>query len=170
MAPKMSRARRRAARGRRCAHWRVDGLGPQAYSEWVRGLSGCGLPGPLRFSAKSYAQGPGRTICDRLGPCSIYDRFGRRLNRRSFLATSISCRGSDQMEELVMIALQNGQCGLCTHFGESHPGSEKLTQIHSTMKAPEDLLDDCGHPKHSSLHLKVTPMSGCDGFQPVAEA
>jgi hypothetical protein len=74
------------------------------------------------------------------------------------------------MEEPVMIALHNGQCGLCTHFGESHPQSDKLIQIHSTMKAPEDFLDACGHPKFSSLHLKVTAMSGCDGFQAVAQA
>ncbi|MBB6145972.1 hypothetical protein HNQ77_003942 [Silvibacterium bohemicum] len=69
-----------------------------------------------------------------------------------------------------MIALHDGQCGLCNHFGEDHKASEKLTQIHSTMRAPEDFLDDCGHPKHSSLHLKVTALSGCDGFQPVAQA
>jgi hypothetical protein len=33
-------------------------------------------------------------------------------------------------------------------------------------EAPDDLLDDCGHPRHASLHLKVTPISGCDGFVP----
>jgi hypothetical protein len=27
-------------------------------------------------------------------------------------------------------------------------------------------VDDCGHPRHASLHLKVTPISGCDGFEP----
>jgi hypothetical protein len=69
-----------------------------------------------------------------------------------------------------MIAIHEGQCGLCNHFGESHKNSEKLVQIHSTMRAPEDFLDDCGHPKHSGLHLKVTALSGCDGFQPVAAA
>jgi hypothetical protein len=69
-----------------------------------------------------------------------------------------------------MIALHDGQCGLCTHFGETHAVDQILIQIHTTKNAPEDLLTDCGHPKHSSLHLKVTPMSGCDGFQPVAAA
>ena len=70
-----------------------------------------------------------------------------------------------------MIALHNGQCGLCSHFGEGHQTSDqRLIQIHATLRAPEDLLDDCGHPKHSGLHLKVTPMSGCDGFQPAAQA
>jgi hypothetical protein len=65
-----------------------------------------------------------------------------------------------------MISLHDGQCGLCTHFGESHQSTDqKLTQIRSSKSAPEDFLDDCGHPRHSSLHLKVTPISGCDGFQ-----
>ncbi|GGG99974.1 hypothetical protein [Silvibacterium dinghuense] len=69
-----------------------------------------------------------------------------------------------------MIALHNGQCGLCSHFGEEHANAEKLIQIHSTMKAPEDFLDSCGHPKLMSLHLKVSAGSGCDGFHPVARA
>jgi hypothetical protein len=70
-----------------------------------------------------------------------------------------------------MIALHDGQCGLCTHFGESHRSSDqKLIQISSSKNAPEDLLDECGHPRHSSLHLKVTPLSGCDGFAPAAAA
>ncbi|MGC2162050.1 MAG: hypothetical protein WA634_09100 [Silvibacterium sp.] len=70
-----------------------------------------------------------------------------------------------------MITLHQGQCGLCTHFGETHmPMDKKLIQIHSSKRAPEDFLDDCGHPKHAALHLKVTAMSGCDGFVPTAEA
>jgi hypothetical protein len=32
-------------------------------------------------------------------------------------------------------------------------------------EAPETFLDDCGHPKHAALHLKVSPISGCDGFE-----
>ncbi len=66
-----------------------------------------------------------------------------------------------------MISLHDGQCGLCAHFGESHRASDqKLIQINSSKNAPEDLLDDCGHPRHAALHLKVTPISGCDGFAP----
>jgi hypothetical protein len=65
-----------------------------------------------------------------------------------------------------MISLHDGQCGLCAHFGESHRTSDqKLIQINSTKSAPEDLLDECGLPRHASLHLKVTPISGCDGFE-----
>jgi hypothetical protein len=69
-----------------------------------------------------------------------------------------------------MIALNSGQCGLCAHFGEPHPATPILTQIHNTKQASETFLDDCGHPKHAPLHLKVSPMSGCDGFIVAAEA
>jgi hypothetical protein len=69
-----------------------------------------------------------------------------------------------------MEEIHDGQCGLCTHFGESHPNSEKLVQLRTSHDGPVDLLDECGHPRHASLHLKVTPISGCDGFEPAAEA
>jgi hypothetical protein len=66
-----------------------------------------------------------------------------------------------------MLHVDNGQCGLCTHFGEGHENqSQLLTQIRSTHEAKEDFVDDCGHPKHASLHLRVTANSGCDGFEP----
>jgi hypothetical protein len=32
------------------------------------------------------------------------------------------------------------------------------------------VIDECGHLKHAALHLKVTPISGCDGFVPAAAA
>ena len=63
-----------------------------------------------------------------------------------------------------------GQCGLCTHFGETHAKSDALISIMSTKQAETTLLDECGHPKHAALHLKVTPISGCDGFIPAAQA
>jgi hypothetical protein len=66
--------------------------------------------------------------------------------------------------------VREGQCGLCTHFGETHAPDKKLVEIRSSHHAPEDLVDDCGHPKHASLHLKVTPISGCDGFEPAMAA
>ena len=68
-----------------------------------------------------------------------------------------------------MQSLHNGQCGLCGHFGEHHK-SDALVTILSKKAADEALLDDCGHPKHASLHLKVSPISGCDGFVPAAQA
>ena len=64
-----------------------------------------------------------------------------------------------------MQQLHDGQCGLCVHFGETHAPTEQITSIRTKHQAPEVLLDDCGHPKHASLHLKVTPISGCDGLK-----
>ena len=65
-----------------------------------------------------------------------------------------------------MFHVENGQCGLCSHFGEMHTATRLLTKIRKEHEAPEDLVDDCGHPKLVNLHLKVTPISGCDGFEP----
>ena len=62
--------------------------------------------------------------------------------------------------------VHEGQCGLCTHFGETHARDERLVRIRRQHEAPEDLLDECGHPRHATLHLRVTPISGCDGFEP----
>lgn len=62
--------------------------------------------------------------------------------------------------------LVEGQCGLCTHFGETHEPDGSLVQIRQAHEAPEVMIDDCGHPRHASLHLKVTPISGCDGYEP----
>lgn len=65
-----------------------------------------------------------------------------------------------------MTHVHDGQCGMCSHFGETHIPDRKLLQIRQKGEAPENLLDDCGHPRHASLHLKVSPISGCDGFEP----
>lgn len=68
-----------------------------------------------------------------------------------------------------MESVHNGQCGLCTHFGEHHP-SPVLVNIRSSHEADLKTTGECGHPKHAPLHLVVTPISGCDGFMPVASA
>ena len=65
-----------------------------------------------------------------------------------------------------MMQVHDGQCGMCAHFGESHAQDNKLVQIRTKHEAPEVLVDECGHPKHAALHLMVTPISGCDGFEP----
>ena len=65
-----------------------------------------------------------------------------------------------------MLSVRDGQCGLCAHFGEDHLNEQRLVQIRKQHQAPEDLIDDCGHPRHAALNLKVTPISGCDGFEP----
>ena len=67
-----------------------------------------------------------------------------------------------------MLQVQNGQCGLCTHFVEQDPGPQ-LIQIRLKHEAPVDLVEECGHPTHESLNLKVTPISGCAGFEPAKE-
>jgi hypothetical protein len=64
------------------------------------------------------------------------------------------------------VQVQDGQCGLCVHFGEDHPNDRRLIQIRAKREAPEDYLDRCGHPRHAPLDLKVTPISGCAGFEP----
>jgi hypothetical protein len=67
-----------------------------------------------------------------------------------------------------MLQVHEGQCGLCQHFGEPHATeiAPVLSQIRNKHEAPENLVDDCGLPRNASLHLKVTPISGCDGFEP----
>lgn len=70
-----------------------------------------------------------------------------------------------------MLHVHEGQCGLCAHFGEHHFNHEnQLVQIRTSKEAPEQLVEECGHPKHASLHLVVTPISGCDGFEPAPNA
>jgi hypothetical protein len=48
--------------------------------------------------------------------------------------------------------------------------TDVLASIVSTHQADLKVLDECGRPKHAALHLKVTPISGCDGFVPAAAA
>ncbi len=45
-----------------------------------------------------------------------------------------------------------------------------LVTIMEKKEAPLNFLNECGHPRHASLHLKVTPISGCDGFHSAASA
>lgn len=65
-----------------------------------------------------------------------------------------------------MMQVQDGQCGLCRHFGESHPDQPQLIQIRTKHEAPEQFVDTCGHPQLAPLNLTVTPISGCSGFTP----
>lgn len=66
-----------------------------------------------------------------------------------------------------MTSVHVGNCGLCVYFGEHHRQEEELAQIRAAREAPENLVEECGHPKHAALHLVVTPIGGCDGFEPV---
>lgn len=38
-----------------------------------------------------------------------------------------------------MTRVKQGQCGLCSHFGEQHPSDSKLVQIRLKREAPEGL-------------------------------
>jgi hypothetical protein len=69
-----------------------------------------------------------------------------------------------------MVSVHEGQCGLCAHFGEEHQNAQVLFQIRTSRRAPQDMIDECDHPRHASLNLKVTPLSGCDGFTPAVKA
>ena len=66
-----------------------------------------------------------------------------------------------------MVKVTDGQCGLCEHFGE-HEQTPKLVEIRTTHQAAENMVTSCGHPRLSGLHLKVSPVSGCDGFAAAA--
>jgi hypothetical protein len=65
-----------------------------------------------------------------------------------------------------MLHIQDGQCGSCTHFGETHNPTPQLTTIRTKHEAPETFVDDCGHPRNLGLHLRVSSISRCDGFEP----
>jgi hypothetical protein len=64
-----------------------------------------------------------------------------------------------------------GQCGLCTHYGEHSKliNSETLVKIRKTHEADDAIIAECGHPRNEKMHLKVTPFSACDGFQSVKQ-
>jgi hypothetical protein len=66
-----------------------------------------------------------------------------------------------------MLQVQEGQCGLCTHFGENDASEQpKLIQIRLKHEAPDDLVEPCGLPENASINLMVTPISGCSGYEP----
>lgn len=70
-----------------------------------------------------------------------------------------------------MLQVQQGQCGMCVHFGENEPSEEpKLIQIRLKGEAPDDLIETCGLPANREIGLKVTPISGCQGFESAPQA
>lgn len=69
-----------------------------------------------------------------------------------------------------MLKLNNGQCGLCAHFGGDDAPAQTIVQIRINGEGPEDLVADCGHPENAPRGLKVTPISGCGGFTPAKSA
>lgn len=66
-----------------------------------------------------------------------------------------------------MLQVQEGQCGLCTHFGENKASDQpQLIQIRLKHEAPDNLVEPCGLPANAKIDLMVTPTSGCSGFEP----
>ncbi len=66
--------------------------------------------------------------------------------------------------------ISEGQCGMCSHFGEHHSEDQQLVQIRVGGEAPEGYVDACGHPDHAGAHLRVSANSGCDGFTHIQAA
>jgi hypothetical protein len=67
-----------------------------------------------------------------------------------------------------MLQLQPGQCGLCTHFGDNHdPTAPRPIYLQLKEDALKTKVSECDHPAHAPLHLKVTAISGCEGFEPI---
>jgi hypothetical protein len=65
-----------------------------------------------------------------------------------------------------MQAVQAGQCGFCTHFGEhQQQRAQTLANIVANDEADLTVVDDCGHLKYATLHLRLTPISGGDGSE-----
>jgi hypothetical protein len=68
-----------------------------------------------------------------------------------------------------MLQVHEGQCGMCVHFGEHTSDQPQLIQIRLRHEAPDNLVEPCGLPENEKLNLKVTPISGCQGFEPASE-
>ena len=69
-----------------------------------------------------------------------------------------------------MLTITDGQCGKCAHFGNGAADEQKLVQIRISGQAEPDIVEPCGHPDNAPLDLKVTPISGCQGFTPAKVA
>ena len=65
-----------------------------------------------------------------------------------------------------MVKVQDGQCGLCAHFGEAEPTGRApaILEILATRQASELFLAACMQEHHRGSHLRVTPVSGCDSW------
>ena len=63
-----------------------------------------------------------------------------------------------------MLNINDGQCGTCKHFGGDMP-QEQLVQIRVNHTANDDVVAGCDLSANASLHLRVSPISSCDGFE-----
>ena len=67
-----------------------------------------------------------------------------------------------------MLNITDGQCGTCKHFGEGMP-AEQLVQIRINHTADDTLTAGCDLASNATLHLRVSPIGSCDGYE-AAEA
>ena len=63
-----------------------------------------------------------------------------------------------------MLQVHEGQCGLCAHFGEIHAAAPSLLQIRAKGGAG-NVSRRLRASQACCAALKVTPISGCDGFE-----
>ena len=68
-----------------------------------------------------------------------------------------------------MFKLNDGQCGMCEHFGAGQD-EQQVVQIRIRGEAPADLLEPCGHPDNAPRGLQVSAISGCSGFKAAKSA
>jgi hypothetical protein len=85
---------------------------------------------------------------------------------RCFISCAHQTHRTTGKAHAMSIKIEDGQCGLCAHFGENDAQNQQLIQIRLKHEAPEAFRVECGHPEHAPLHLVVTPLSGCAGFVP----
>lgn len=72
-----------------------------------------------------------------------------------------------------MIKLNDGQCGVCAHFGGDDAPKDKLVQLRVNGLTADDVVEmqqPCAHPDNAPIKLKVSPIDGCAGFTPAMSA
>ena len=67
-----------------------------------------------------------------------------------------------------MLNITDGQCGSCKHFGDGIP-QDQLVQIRVNHTASDGTVAGCDLASNASMHLQVSPIGSCDGFE-AAEA
>ncbi len=68
-----------------------------------------------------------------------------------------------------MLQITDGQCGMCKHYGAHHAEAQaQLVQLRTEHSAPDGMKQECGHPKLEPLHLTLTPIASCDGYERAA--
>lgn len=68
-----------------------------------------------------------------------------------------------------MLNINDGQCGSCKHFGDGIP-QEQLIQIRVNQTANDGTIAGCDLASNASMHLRVSPISSCDGFEAAVAA